>query len=176
MSEGTKTNASQLLVKHAEFWASDIKNEDAFAKADNEELFMLLAARTSNPVQAFGPPSDRFKADFEPKALVLGPAFSDVGKKIFRRCASALHDFLCSSDDEDKELRDKIKNAITSPDVSAISIIAGGLMAVSALGATGAIVIATLINRIIVAPTAQVMCEEWDNQIKAASKPTANSQ
>jgi hypothetical protein len=164
-------NADRLLAQYAEAWAKDARQASNLATVgSNDELFALLAARASDPQEAFGSPTDRFRLNFDPATLPKGPSVFEVGKRIFLRCTAALHQFLCAPDDQDKELRNRMIGALLSRDASAIGLIAGGLVAAFGMGAAAAAVVAALLVRIIVAPTAQVLCEEWDKQIKAATR------
>lgn len=169
MTDTARTDAGDLLSKSAFSWAADIKNPDALLAANKDQLFMMLAVRTIDPQEAVGTVSDRFGSKLVLNTLQRGPAVIELGKRVFRRCAKAFHDFLCSSNDDDAELRDKIKNAILSPDVSATTIVAGGLVAALGLSAPVALVVATLINQIVVAPTIEELCASWDLQIDSAT-------
>jgi hypothetical protein len=173
MSKAKKTDAGDLLAQHAESWSKEVKPAHDLMKAGDQELFALLAARASDPQEAFGTPGDRFGTRYDPATLPKGPSVFELGRRIFLRCADALRTFLCAPNDDDKELRDRIKSALVARDASAIAIIAGGLVAAFGMGAAAAAVVATLLLRIIVVPTVNVLCEEWDKQIKEAISKAA---
>lgn len=174
--DADKATADRLLVRYAEAWAKDAASVSELTKvASIQELYALLAARASDPQEAFGTPGDRFGTRFDPATLPKGPSVFEVGKRIFTRSAGALHGFLCAPDEEDKELRDRIKSAIVSRDVSAVAIIAGGLVAAFGMGAAAAAVVAALLVRIIVVPSGEVLCEVWDEKIKEATGASKGS-
>ncbi len=170
MTDADRATADRLLLRYAENWARDAASAAELTKiSSNQELFALLAARASDPQEAFGTPGDRFGTRFDPATLPKGPSVFEVGKRIFLRSAAALHDFLCAPNDEDKELRDRIKAALVTRDASAVAIVAGGLVAAFGIGAAAAAVVATLLVRIIVVPAANVLCDVWDEKIKEAT-------
>jgi hypothetical protein len=107
---------------------------------------------------------------FDPARLPKGPSVFEVGRRIFLRCATALHRFLCAPEDEDKELRERIKAALVTRDANAVAIIAGGLVAAFGMGAAAAAVVAALLVRTIVAPTIDELCDVFDEEIKTALK------
>jgi hypothetical protein len=169
MSDSSSRSADRLLEQYALAWAREAATAANLAGVTtNDELYALLAARVSDPQETFGTPEDRFRAKFDPATLPRGPAVFEVGKRIFRRSAAALHSFLCDPTEEDKQLQEKIKAALVSKDTSSIAIIAGGLMAIFGMGAASAAVVAALLVRIIVASTIEVLCQVWDEQIKTA--------
>jgi hypothetical protein len=175
MTDFDRVTADELLERYAESWAKDAASVTNLTNVPtNQELFALLAARASDPQEAFGTPGDRFGTKFDPAILPKGPSVFEVGRRIFLRQAAALHRFLCAPDEEDKELRNRIKAALVSRDVGAVAIIAGSLVAAFGMGAAAAAIVAALLVRIIVVPTADALCEVWDEQIKEATGRGAN--
>lgn len=171
MTDIDKVTADRLLERYADSWAKDAGSVAELTKIPtNQELFALLAARASDPQEAFGTPGDRFGTKFNPATLPRGPSVFEVGKRIFLRQAAALHHFLCAPNDEDKEWRNRIKAALVSRDVSAVAIITGGLVAAFGMGAAAAAVVAALLVRIVVVPTTDVLCEVWNEQIEEATR------
>jgi len=175
MTDLDRMTADRLLETYAESWAKDAVSVAELTNVpSNQELFALLAARASDPQEAFGTPGDRFRTKFDPATLPKGSSVFEVGKRIFLRQAAALHRFICAPDDEDKELRNRIKAALVSRDVGAVAIITGCLVAAFGMGAAAAAVVAALLVRIIVVPTTDVLCEVWDEQIKEATGSEAS--
>ncbi|KAA1052480.1 hypothetical protein [Azospirillum argentinense] len=179
MDTPNRKAADALFRKHAESWARDAKNvgtlvgtikKDEIAK-DNDELFMLLASRTSDPQAAFGTPEDRFGAAVNPAMLSRGPSFIEVGKRVFRRIAKAFYEFLCLGEGEDKDLRDRLKAALLARDASATALIAGGLVALLGLSASVAAVAAALLLRVVLVPAGKELCQVYKECIDQAVAP-----
>jgi hypothetical protein len=105
--------------------------------------------------------------------LVRSGAAVALGKKIFTRWSKAFHDFLCAPSQDDKDLRDRVLQAIFDKKTGGTAIVAGALVAAFALSPITAGLIAALIMRLIVAPAADGICEAWTDslQTSAAAKP-----
>jgi hypothetical protein len=163
-----------LLQEYAAKHAQDAIGADALREIDLNELFGLLAARVTIPTSMFATPGDRYGTKFNQGDLARSGPMIDLGKRVFLRCASALHEFLCKSTDSDIQVRENLIQAIVGKEVGATGVIAGGLVALFGMGPAAAAVVAAILVRVVVVPTVDVLCEEWDASLAralAANKP-----
>jgi len=96
--------------------------------------------------------------DIDDKARPAG--LEKIGRNIFRRWVKSAHDFACKPTESDKELADKLKVALTGQ-AGGIAIIAGVLVSTFGLAPVTSALIAALMMRIFVAPTADEVCKVW---------------
>jgi hypothetical protein len=162
MSEDAEKRSEQLLQEYAAKHAQDARGADALREIDLNELFGLLAARVTIPTAMFATPGDRYGTKFNRGDLARSGPMIDLGKRVFLRCADALHEFLCKSTDSDVQVRESLIQAIIDKEVGATGVIAGGLVAVFGMGPAAAAVVAAILVRVVVVPTVDVLCDEWD--------------
>jgi hypothetical protein len=165
MSQGTEKRPGELLQEYATKHAKDAKGVDALVKVKPNELFGLLAARVTIPAAMFATPGDRYGTKFNQGDLTRGGPMIELGQRVFFRCSGALHAFLCKPSDEDRQLRESLIKAFISKEVGATGIIAGGLVALFGTAPAAAAIVAAILVQVVVVPTVDVLCEEWDASI-----------
>jgi hypothetical protein len=137
---------------------------DNLAGKRSADLYAALAFRVS---QASSESSEiaRFDAPLNVDSLDRANATVELGYRIFQRWNRALHGFVCGSDDQDKDIRDRLLRAITGKD-GAVALIAGLL--VSYFGASPAIaaIVAALLIQIIGKPAREEICSTWKEKLK----------
>jgi hypothetical protein len=163
MASGHK-DADELLDRYAAQHAADVKNAQNLLNIDVPDLLSALATRVTTPSAMFATPGDRYGTTTAAGQGTRSGPMVEVGKKVALRCARALHDFICKSDDSG-QLREKLVNAIVNKDVSAVGIIAGGLVAIIGMAPAAAAVVAAVIVKVVVIPTTDVLCEQWDGAL-----------
>jgi hypothetical protein len=156
------------LTIYCVLWQKNaVEAERVLSLVDKPEgdLYALLASRVSETDSGVGGADDRFRTEYDPDDLERGPA-ADLGKRIFVRCSRAAHQFCCTPGTEDKELRDQMLKAIFSKEGGGIALLAGGLVAAFGLSPAIAAIVAALLVKLIIAPTAAEVCAEWENTLK----------
>lgn len=154
----------ELLDHYAAQHAAEVKNAENLLNIDVPDLLSALATRVTTPSAMFATPGDRYGITTAAGQGTRSGPMVEVGKKVALRCAQALHDFICNSDDS-AQLRDKLVSAIVSKDVGAVGIIAGGLVAIIGMAPAVAAVVAAVIVKVVVIPTTDVICEQWDSAL-----------
>jgi len=158
----TDDTLRSLATKHA----NEASKVASLVSKPENELYALLAARTSERIGIVGSSDDKFRTAYNRDDLMRGPP-SELGKRIFMRCSRAAHDFCCSPSDEDRNLQNQMLNAIFSKDGGGVALLAGGLVAAFGLSPAIAAVVAALLVKIVVAPTAQELCAAWGATLKS---------
>jgi hypothetical protein len=158
-----------LLQEYASKHAADAARADELLGIkDPDQLFAMLASRVTVPAAMFGTPGDRYGTKINEGELTRSGPMIELGKRVFARCSAALHDFLCKSSDQDKQLRDSIINALVGKEVGATGVIAGGLVVLLGMTPAASAVVAAILVQVIVIPTSDVLCAEWDARIVGA--------
>lgn len=165
MSEGNEKRPRELLQQYAAKHAEDAKGVDALLKVEPNELFGLLAARVTMPTAMFATPGDRYGTKFDQSDLTRSGPMIELGRKVFFRCATALHEFLCKPSEEDRQLRESLIKALIGKEVGATGVIAGGLVALLGMAPAASAIVAAILVQVVVVPTVDVLCEEWDASI-----------
>lgn len=93
---------------------------------------------------------------------------AEFGKRLFYRWSKALHEFVCSSSEGDKELQDSVRKAFGLKEGGA-AMIGGVLVAAFGLQPAIAAVIAALLLRIVVAPAKEELCATWQASLKGSA-------
>jgi hypothetical protein len=173
MKEGrmhdSQGRSEDLLEEYASKHAADAARTDELLEIkDSDELFAMLASRVTIPTAMFGTPGDRYGTKINEGELTRSGPMIDLGKRVFARCSSALHDFLCKSSNQDKQLRDSLIKALVGKEVGATSIIAGGLVVLLGMTPAASAIVAAILVQLVVIPTSEVLCEEWDARIADA--------
>ena len=83
-----------------------------------------------------------------------------LGNRIFLRWAQAAHDFACAPNADDKGLADKLKFALTGQ-AGGVAMIAGVIVGAFGISPVTAALIAALLVKLIIAPTADEVCKTW---------------
>jgi hypothetical protein len=169
MSNGSQGRPEALLDEYARKHAIDAaKTDQLLAIKDPDELFAMLASRVTLPDAMFGSPGDRYGTKVNEGELTRSGPMIELGKRVFARCSAALHDFLCKPSDQDKQLRDSLIKALVGREVGATSVISGGLVVLLGMTPAAAAVVAAILVQVVVIPTANVLCEQWDSKIAGA--------
>jgi hypothetical protein len=169
MHDDSQGRPEQLLEEYASKHAADAARTDQLLEIkDPDQLFAMLASRVTVPAAMFGTPGDRYGTKIDEGELTRSGPMIELGKRVFARCSAALHDFLCKSSDQDKQLRDSLIKALVGKEVGATSVIAGGLVVLLGMTPAASAVVAAILVQVIVIPTSEVLCEEWDARIAAA--------
>jgi hypothetical protein len=158
--------SAQLLEEYAAQNATDAGGVDELRKIDDPDtLFSLLATRVTSPTAMFATPGDRYGTKFDVGEVTRSGPMVELGKRIFFRCSDALHDFLCKANSDDKQLQQSLIKALVGKEVGSVGIIAGGLVVLFGMAPAAAAVVAAILVQVVVAPTVNVLCEEWDASI-----------
>jgi hypothetical protein len=96
--------------------------------------------------------------------LERSPDNLTLGKAVFRRWNRTLHEFVCTSNDEDKELKDKVLQALMGQG-SGAALIAGVLVSAFGLHLVTATLIASLLVRLVLVPAKEGACEYWRSKL-----------
>jgi len=170
MKNDSQGRADTLLQEYASKHSSDASRTDELLSIkDRNQLFGLLASRVTLPDAMFGTPGDRYGTKIDEGELTRsGGAMVELGKRVFARCSAALHEFLCKPGDQDKQLRDNLIKALVGREVGATSVIAGGLVVLLGMTPAASAIVAAILVQVVVIPTANVLCEQWDSQIEKA--------
>jgi hypothetical protein len=99
-----------------------------------------------------------------------GTSGAALGKRIFSRWNSALHEFLCKPGKADRAIRDRILGAFSGRSGGLTALIAV-LISHFAVPASTAVIVATLIIRIIGEPAQEEICEAWHTSLKSSKAP-----
>jgi hypothetical protein len=166
MKNDSQGRADSLLQEYASKHSSDAaKTDDLLSIEDPDQLFGMLASRVTLPDAMFGSPADRYGTRINEGELTRSAPMIELGKRVFARCSAALHDFLCKPGDQDKQLRDNLIKALVGREVGATSVIAGGLVVLLGMTPAASAIVAAILVQVLVIPTANVLCEQWDSQI-----------
>jgi hypothetical protein len=169
MSSDGQQLPEALLREYARKHSNEAAKTDKLrAIKDPDQLFAMLASRVSLPDAMFRTPGDRYGTDINDGELTRSGPMVELGKRVFARCSAALHDFLCKPGDQDKQLRDDLIKALVGREVGATGVIAGGLMVLLGMTPAASAVVAAILVQIVVIPTANVLCEQWDARIAEA--------
>jgi precorrin-3B methylase len=76
-----------------------------------------------------------------------------------------MHAFLCDPGAEDRQLRDRMLNAILAKDGGGVAVVAGGLVAAFGMSPAVAAIVAALAVKLIVAPAAKELCKTWGDAL-----------
>jgi hypothetical protein len=76
---------------------------------------------------------------------------------------------------DDKQLQQSLIKALVGREVGAAGVIAGGLVVLFGMAPTAAAVVAAILLQVIVVPTMDVLCEEWDASIARSLASAKNS-
>jgi hypothetical protein len=107
-------------------------------------------------------PSDLINDD----DLERGPDVSALGKRIFWRWSSALHDFACVGKGENKDLRAKVVRAVTGNGAGSVAFLAAFLSVHFNLSAAESALISALTVRLLGKPALEEVCETWSRSLK----------
>jgi hypothetical protein len=169
MSNDSQRLPDTLLQEYAGKHSKDAaKTDELLAIKDQDQLFAMLASRVTLPDAMFRTPGDRYGTEINEGELTRSGPMVELGKRVFARCSAALHDFLCKPSDQDKQLRDNLIKALVGREVGATSVIAGGLVVLLGMTPAASAVVAAILVQVVVIPTANVLCEQWDSRIAAA--------
>jgi len=169
MNDHSNERPDQLLREYASMHAADAARTNELLKInDPDTLFAMLASRVSIPSAMFGTPADRYGTKIDEGEVTRSGPMIELGKRVFARCSAALHDFLCKPSEQDEQLRDNLINALVNRDIGATSVIAGGLVVLLGMTPAAAAVVAAILVKVVVIPTAGVLCDEWDARIAGA--------
>jgi hypothetical protein len=96
MGKEAGKRSSELLKAYASKNAAEARRTEKLREIEDPDvLFSLLATRVTDPAAMFATPGDRYGSKFNEGDLAKGGPMVEVGKRIFLRCANALHDFIC---------------------------------------------------------------------------------
>lgn len=165
LNEEYVMSADDLLRSYSQENASSAGRVSSLVGKPEGDLYALLASRASMQDAGSVDLDDRFRTSYDTDELNRGPAI-ELGKRIFARCSRAAHDFCCNPSGEDKELRDKMLNAIFSKEGGGVALLAGGLVAAIGLSPAVAALVAALLVKLIIAPTAAEVCSAWGEALK----------
>lgn len=160
------TNYTEELLRSVEGAAGRASKITAsLEKMTDSDLFAALGQRLSDSGNSGRVAS--LDKSVQVDDLVRGSAMEELGRRVFRRWNLALHEFVCKSQGEDQDLRQRILHALSGKDGGAVALIAGILVA--AFGASPAIaaIVATLLVRLFLNPTKDAVCEYWSEQLKS---------
>jgi hypothetical protein len=152
------------LYRSAVAKATSSQSNVAILAAQSEnDLFATLAQRTE--AVALGVQSAlAFDAPFSADDLRRDSATIALGRRIFRRWSRALHQFACSTGEEDKSARDRLWSALIGKEGGA-AVIAGILVASFGASAAVAAVVAALLVKIVIQPATEELCESWGRSL-----------
>jgi len=127
-----------------------------------DELYRMLAtAASAHPVQlGFQFDVDDLKRSADVDSAQRHEEWKAFGKRLLLRWSRALHDFVCTNADEDRDLKDKIRNALTAG-AGSTAVLAAGITTAFGLAPAVAAIIAALLVRLIVAPAHEEVCSTW---------------
>lgn len=176
MSVNTGKRPSELLQEYASMHAAEAAGVDGLRTIEDPDiLFSLLAVRVTSPAAMFATPGDRYGTKFNAGELSRSGPMVELGKRVFFRCSRAFHEFLCKPTDDDKQLQQSLIEALVGKEVGAVGIIAGGLVTLFAMTPAAAAVVAAIMVQVIVVPSVEVLCEEWDASIARSLAEKGNA-
>jgi hypothetical protein len=128
-----------------------------------DEMYVMLAraVRETSALPPLSPSATNI--DDLPRdgtASQLPTALRDLGRRIFLRWSRALHDFLCSEGGENSTLRGKLFEALLGKGGGAAAISAI-MMSTFGVSPAIAVLVATLLTKIIIAPAQEEICAVW---------------
>lgn len=132
---------------------------------DVPDLLSVLATRVTDPGSMFASSVDRYSLTGATGQIQLGGPMQELGQKIALRCGRALHDFLCDQSNENEQLRGSILQTILGRDVSGIGLVSGALVTLLGIAPSIAVVVAAILIKVLVAPTLEVLCKEWNSKL-----------
>jgi hypothetical protein len=145
---------------------------DSLGKRSPSDLFAALVAadrRNSdtgfrstqgNQIRVDGP--SNLISDDE---LERGPNVMALGKGIFWRWSSALHEFTCTAKAGDDDLRSRVLNAVTGNTGGGVAFLAAFLSVHFSLGAAESALIAALTVRLLGKPALEDVCATWSKSL-----------
>jgi hypothetical protein len=162
---------NDLLLRSAEAIAAST-DLDELATRDAKALYGILGACTValavQPAESDNVLRDPDLATRSPDSNLRAIDAADLqtlGARVFLRWSRALHELLCGSSDEDKDLRDRLWSAITGKTGGITALFSAVL--VSSFGATPAVaaIVATLIAKVVLQPAGEELCSYWAKQL-----------
>jgi hypothetical protein len=154
-------DVDDLLRTRAEAAAGQAGIPPNAVTLEPDVLYALLAAR----VLATGGTDDQVRSAFDTDDLLRSETSVSLGRRIFARWSLAMHAFLCDPGAEDRQLRDRMLNAILAKDGGGVAVVAGGLVAAFGMSPAVAAIVAALAVKLIVAPAAKELCKTWGDAL-----------
>lgn len=149
----------RLLRSATETLEAQVAKANALAPAD-----LYYALGTEAALQARGAMGLQAVTAFSTDRLERGDDSLNLGEAIFRRWNRTLHEFVCAPNDQDKELKDQVLQALTGQGTGA-ALIAGVLVSAFGLQLVTATLIASLLVRLIVVPAKEGACQYWTSKL-----------
>jgi len=94
-----------------------------------------------------------------------GPEAVLIGRRLFWRWSTALHDLLCKSGGADDDLRSRLLSVLSLKDGGAVAYIAVFLASNFKIDATHAAIVATLLVKVFLEPTGEEVCQTWSSSL-----------
>lgn len=132
---------------------------DQLTKARQSDLFAALAQEVGRAVSGSSDILSMRVIDLD--KLPMDDETVSFGKRIFRRWNKAAHDFLCSPDPQNDELRERVLRAITGRDAGAPALLAASLVATFGIAPAVAAIVSALLMQIVIGPFADELCWKW---------------
>lgn len=159
MAKAPATNEDRLLRETTRFVTRHAQLTESIAERPIDELFTRLALSASKPVLADSVGSElRFLSSAE--HLPRGRKLTKLGKSIFLRWSLVLHEFVCNPKSSDRALQARLVGALSGRSGGVTALIAV-LVSYFALPAGVAVIIATLLVKLIVEPAGEEICSAW---------------
>jgi hypothetical protein len=137
-------------------------------QADTKEDLYVALARSIADVASLDPAHTKFHR-YETDDLMRNSASLDLGKRIFQRWNRALHEFACTPDKEDEDIRRKLLNAIAGKEGGA-AVIAGIMAGTFGVSPVVAAIVAALLLKVIINPALDEVCQLWAKEISDGDK------
>ena len=165
----SRTNQDDLFRSAEISWQESSTQLEVFARVPIADLYAALVSRVQDEATGKKLHSEQ-RVNFE--ELERGSSEAELGKRIFRRWSKALHDFTCSSSMDEKDVRDRLINAISGKEGGGVALIAATLVGAFGVSPAVAAVIAALVSRLIIAPAADEVCQAWAKSLQDSMPPT----
>jgi hypothetical protein len=134
----------------------------SLSNLSNSDLYAALAYHSALIAEGRAVPA-AIDADDLPREA----SYQRIGRILFRRWNCTLHDFVCKSEGEDQQLREKLAAALTGKEGGAAALVAGILVSSFGVSPVLAAIIGTLLIRIIVAPAVDELCSYWTSSLRS---------
>ncbi len=118
-------NSDDLLRQSVSKHIDNANGVDDLRLKKDVDLFSMLASRVSDPGTFLDSTNNQFLKSFSVDDLVRSEDMSNLGKRIFMRWSVAIHEFVCKSGNDDKEIKAQIISAIVGKGGGAAAVIAG---------------------------------------------------
>jgi hypothetical protein len=129
----------------------------------DDDLYQVLTLR----VRAIEAEPNR-SGDFSlqtPKLMGVSEDLVNFGRKFFNRLQHNAYELLCGKDDDYKDLRNQVNEALSSSITAATGVIAAALVSTIGLAPAIAAVIAAILLRLVGKTTLQATCALWTEKL-----------